>query len=114
MCGGAAGSPRVLVSGGTVRLGARAPLPPPLPVSGRAAAASATAVQDPARSAAGEEKERAGQRLRRECSGSGGACRRKTRARRPGEEGRGDGEGREGEEGGRATKKERVPLRRRT
>lgn len=104
--------PRLLADGGTVLLGARVPLP--LPEPARAAAAAAIAVQDPARSTAGGKKERAGQRLRQECWVSGGACRRKTRGRRPGEEGIGGGEGREGEEGGRATRKERQRPRLRT
>lgn len=102
----------MLAGGGTARLGDREPVPP-LEAAGAAAAAE-PAVQDPARSAAGGEKERAGQRLRRECLASSGACRRKTRARRPGEEGRGGGEGREGEEGGRATRRERQRPRVRT
>lgn len=63
VCGGASGSPRVLANGGTALLGAREPLPPPRPP----ARAAATAVQDPARSAAGGQRERSGQRFQQEC-----------------------------------------------
>lgn len=91
MSGGAGGSPRALPSGGTVL--PRTPPPPPEP-----AATTATAVRDAAHPTAGEEKERASQRLQQECSASGGACWKETRAG-PERWGEGWGEGREGRQG---------------
>lgn len=82
----------MLTRGGTVRLGDRALLLP-LAAAG-AAATAATAVQDPVRSAAGGEKERAGQRLGE--SARLAVARAGGRPARAGRERKGEGVGRGG------------------
>lgn len=103
---GQAAPPREPAGGGTVRLMDRAPLLAPEPAE--AAAAAATPVQDPTRSAVGGEKERAAR--------SSGVSARLAAARaagraRAGPARRGEGWGGEGGGGGRAGLQERGSVR---